>query len=181
MVDTNNAAGEQIKGVKSQGSRRGAMAGTWVRFIIYGLLGWCAEVAWTAGAMKVSGDASGWDLRGYSYLWMLPIYGLAAWLYEPAHDRLRRRFWVVRAVIYAAGIMAVEYVTGGAIRLLTGHCPWDYSEMTRWHIHGLIRLDFFPLWAAVGLAMEPVHDFLERLTPAILRELKGKQAAQQSR
>ena len=32
-------------------------------------------------------------------------------------------------------------------------CPWDYSQC-RANIHGLIRLDFAPLWFAVGLLFE---------------------------
>ena len=41
--------------------------------------------------------------------------------------------------------------------------PWDYSHARR-HLHGLIRLDYLPLWAGAGLALEPVHDRLTRRT-----------------
>lgn len=150
------------------------IVGKWARFSCYGLLGWCFEIVWTALADKITGNAQGWDLTGHSYLWMFPIYGLAAWLYEPAHNRLRKQFFLIRACIYAAGIMAVEYITGGLILLVTGHCPWDYSQIAYCHIHGLVRLEAFPVWAAVGLALEPIHDFLVRLTPAVLSKLKSK-------
>jgi hypothetical protein len=36
-----------------------------------------------------------------------------------------------------------------------------------------MRLDYGPLWALLGLALEPVHDLLVRLTPAIEAALRG--------
>ncbi len=148
------------------------MSGLWIRFVCYGILGWCLEVTWTAitGAIRHP-DRAG-RLQGHTYLWMFPIYGLIAPLYEPLHNALRRRWtWPMRALSYAVGIMTVEYATGWLLRRLTGACPWDYSDRARWHIHGLVRLEYLPAWATVGLLLEPVHDFLVRLTPAIQRAL----------
>ena len=52
-----------------------------IRFLLYGLLGWCAEIVWTAlGNFVAERD---WRLAGVSYLWMFPIYGSIAFLYEP--------------------------------------------------------------------------------------------------
>ena len=53
------------------------------------------------------------------------------------------------------------------LKRLTGACPWDYSAHARWHWRGFTRFDYAPLWFGVGLALEPLHDFLVRLTPAI--------------
>ena len=47
------------------------------------------------------------------------------------------------------------------LRAVVGEAPWDYSD-ARHHLHGLIRLDYLPLWAGAGLALEPVHDRLTR-------------------
>ena len=44
-------------------------------------------------------------------------------------------------------------------RLILGQAPWDYSYAKR-HVHGLIRPDYFPIWAAAGIALERVHDAL---------------------
>lgn len=139
----------------------------WTRFFIYGMLGWCGEIVWTALHDKVSGYNRGWDLRGTTYLWMFPIYGLIAPLFEPAHNWLRPYPWVVRGLAYMLGFFAVEYLSGWLLRRATGACPWDYSRRARWHLHGLIRFDYAPVWFLVGLLLERVHDMLVFLTPAI--------------
>jgi hypothetical protein len=137
-----------------------------IRFLLYGLLGWCAEIVWTAlGNFATERD---WRLAGVSYLWMFPIYGSIAFLYEPLHDAIRAWPLPVRALVYSLGITAAELASGWAIAQVTGKCPWDYQAAgARFAINPYIRWDYFPLWAGVGLALEPVHDLFVRLTPAI--------------
>jgi len=142
-----------------------------IRFVIYGLLGWCMEIVWTAVTMTLKGEQQGWRLEGKSYLWMFPIYGLAAPLFEPLHDLLRPRPWLLRGSLYVLGFWTVEYGMGWLLRRLTGVCPWDYSR-ARWHVHGLIRLDYAPAWFLVGMGLERLHDLLVRLTPAIQQALR---------
>ena len=147
-----------------------------LRFLCYGLLGWAIEIVWTAAGGALFAPAGGrrWALTGHTYLWMFPIYGSMAFLYEPLHDALRPWPWPLRAVVYAAGFLAVEYAAGWALRRATGACPWDYARRprpSRWQVHGLMRLDYAPAWALLGLALEPVHDFLLRIAPAVLRQL----------
>lgn len=141
------------------------------RFVIYGLLGWCGEIVWTAAREKITRRQRGWNLRGTSYLWMFPIYGLIAPLYEPAHNLVRAWGWPARGLVYALGFFAVEYAAGWLLRRLVGTCPWDYTKHSRWHVRGLIRLDYAPVWFLAGLALERVHDFLVLLTPAIQQAL----------
>src|SRR5215210_4344357 len=145
--------------------------GMLVRFLIYGALGWCVEIVWTALGTTLDPERRNWRLVGVTYLWMFPVYGLLAPLYEPLHDGIRAWLWPLRALIYGLGFMAVEYVAGWLLRKFTGSCPWDYTGRARWHLHGLMRWDYGPLWAALGLGLEPVHDFLVRLTPAIYAAL----------
>ena len=144
-----------------------------IRFVLYGLLGWAIEIVWTALSSTASGAQRGWPLAGTTYLWMFPIYGLLAPLYEPLHDAIRAWPWPLRGLLYGLGFLAVEYVAGWLLRRLTGACPWDYTGRCRRHLHGLIRLDYGPLWALLGLALEPVHDLLVRLTPAIEAALRA--------
>lgn len=135
-----------------------------IRFILYGLGGWCGEIIFTAITESLpKGD---WRLTGTSYLWMFPIYGLIGPLYEPVHDLIRLTPLWGRAVIWSLGFTLIELTTGWLIARLTGQCPWDYSEK-RFAINAYIRWDFFPVWAIIGLLLEPIHDFLVRLTPAI--------------
>ena len=144
------------------------------RFVIYGILGWCIEIVWTAVSSTIDRSQPGWRLAGTTYLWMFPIYGLLAPLYEPLHDAIRFWPWPVRGLLYGFGFMAVEYMAGWLLRKLISVCPWDYTERCRWHVHGLMRLDYGPLWALLGLALEPVHDLLVRLTPALYLAIQGK-------
>lgn len=142
-----------------------------IRFFIYGALGWCIEIIWTATSSTVTRQQKGWRLAGTTYLWMLPIYGLLAPLYEPTHNAIRPWPWVLRGAVYGLGFMAIEYVAGWLLRRLTGACPWDYTGRAQRHLNGLVRLDYGPVWALLGLGLEPVHDVLVRLTPVIRQAL----------
>jgi hypothetical protein len=122
------------------------------RFLAYGLAGWCSEVVTTG--LRSHGRDGDWRLTGTTYLWMLPIYGIAAVAFEPAHS--------------AAGIYTVEAASGEVIRVVTGEVPWDYArprgrkpEPTHWR--GLVRPAYAPVWFAVGLGMERLHDLLDRV------------------
>ena len=120
-------------------------------------MGFSGEVAFSALHDLVRGKEVHWRTSP----WMLPIYALIQPLYEPLHNVLRTRGVPVpaRGAIYAAGFMSVEYASGRLLRALRGHAPWDYSYATR-HIDGLVRPDYFPLWAAAGLGLERLHDRL---------------------
>ena len=120
-----------------------------IRFVIYGIMGWCIEIVWTAVSSTIDRSQPGWRLAGTTYLWMFPIYGLLAPLYEPLHDAIRSWPWSVRGLVYGLGFMAVEYVAGWLLRKLISVCPWDYAGRCRWHLHGLMRLDYGPLWGLI--------------------------------
>jgi hypothetical protein len=136
------------------------------RFIIYGLLGWCLEIVWTGLPKRRPIDLR---FPAHTSWWMFPIYGLVAPLYEPMHNYLRRanRPRWQRGLVYMVGIMSIEVLTGMLIAHLTGAIPWDYRSKTRWQWRGLTRFDYAPLWFGVGLALEPLHDWLVHLTPAL--------------
>jgi uncharacterized membrane protein len=130
------------------------------RFVAYGLAGWCAEVFFTGIHDYLRHRDP--RLPSRTSVWMFPIYGLARPLFEPLHRRLVSRGASVplRAAAYGAGFLLVEYTTGKALRSFLGEAPWDYSEIGT-NVDGLIRLDYFPLWAAAGLALERLHDELD--------------------
>ena len=140
-----------------------------IRFVLYGLGGWCGEVVFTA--LTVSVPRRDWRLVGTTYLWMFFIYGSIVFLYEPVHDQIRDLPLLLRAVIWSLGFTTVELISGWLIARLTGRCPWGYSGK-RFAINPYIRWDYFPVWAVVGLALESIHDFLVRLTPAIEQALR---------
>jgi uncharacterized membrane protein len=59
------------------------------------------------------------------------------------------------------GIFTIEFLTGGLLRLITGACPWDYGSGAL-SVMGLIRLDYAPLWAVLGLFFEEVCWFMRQ-------------------
>jgi uncharacterized membrane protein len=130
------------------------------RAFAYGLLGWSTEVVFTAVQNLLHRRTRDARLQGHTYLWMAPIYGLCALLYEPFHDLVRDRPLGQRAAAYAAAIMTVEYGAGRSIQRIAGVIPWDYTGRSPLAIHGATRLDYAPLWAAAGVALEHVDDAL---------------------
>ncbi|RIK04535.1 MAG: hypothetical protein DCC49_13315 [Acidobacteria bacterium] len=143
-----------------------------IRFCVYGFAGWCLEIFFTGLKQGLRGNKS---LTGKSYLWMFPIYGLSAFLLEPIHDRIRRWPWPARAATYSAGIMTVEYATGWMLDKSIGECPWDYSGRSLVDINGYVRLEYAPMWAAVGLGAERIHDFLTEAIPAVEDALASRE------
>ena len=127
------------------------------RATLYSAAGFVAEIGFSAAHDLVRNK----PLRLRTSPWMLPIYALIQPLYEPLHDKMRNRVpTVARAAVYGRGFMTVEYVSGLTLRRLTGDAPWDYAYAKR-HINGLVRPDYFPLWALSGLALERLHDSLD--------------------
>ena len=132
--------------------------------LLYALLGLVVEVIYTAvyAAAEAAVDQTPVDpsLKGHTYLWMMPIYGLGGLLFEFVFHVVESHHWGVRGLIYTAGIFAVEYIAGWIIEQMTGSVPWDYSER-RWHVQGKIRLDYAPVWFCFGLFLEKASHWIQ--------------------
>jgi len=128
------------------------------RFVAYGVAGSAAEALFTSAV--ASAGAGRLVVRGPSTPLMVPLYGLAVPLFEPLHDRLRGRPAWQRAAAYAAGVLAIEALSGLAWRRWTRSVPWEYRSGLA--IGGVTRLDYAPGWAILGLAAERLHDALTR-------------------
>jgi uncharacterized membrane protein len=141
-----------------------------IRFVLYGIFGWCAEIIWTAstGAAQALAARRRIDRRllGYTFLWMFPIYGGGGLLFELVHARVAGWPWPARGVTYMLGCFAVEYAAGWSLNRGTGTIPWDYSH-ARWNVQGLIRLDYAPVWFGFGLLLESVEQLVRGVEPAL--------------
>lgn len=102
---------------------------------------------------------------GYTFLWMIPIYALLAFV-EPMSRWMADMAWFVRGMAYLVFIWLCEYFTGMLIKKITGHCPWDYSY-SKFSFQGYIRWDFAPLWFIFGLIVEFFSEKFVLLTPSI--------------
>src|SRR5437763_3198734 len=100
----------------------------WRRFLGYGFVGWALEVAFTGLTDSISMRDR--RLRGYSYLWMLPIYGAGGLFLEGIHERLASRGvprWA-RSLTYMAGIYSVEFGSAALLNRALGDVPWRYQR-----------------------------------------------------
>ena len=85
---------------------------------------------------------------------MFPIYGCAAVIAPlsvkftlPSHS-----FTVESCIL--SGFYLVEFISGSFLKQF-GMCPWDYSGVPLQY-HGVIRLDYAPLWFTAGLIFEKI-------------------------
>lgn len=124
-------------------------------FLIYGLLGLIAEVIYTGLASLLAGDFS---MHGFTFLIMLPIYGLAVFL-EPFVIFLKPLPWWIRGLFYIVSFWLIEYITGILLLAILGNCPWNYKDPL--NINGLITLRMAPEWFIAGLGFERVYHFLQ--------------------
>ena len=80
--------------------------------------------------------------------------------------------WWACAIIRSPGFTMVELLAGWLIAKVSGRCSRDYVVAgKRFAISPYLRWDFFIVWAAIGLAFEPEHDFGSR-SPRQLRALQ---------
>jgi uncharacterized membrane protein len=130
---------------------------TFKHFLIYGMVGLVLEVIYTGFASLLKGDYS---MHGFTFLIMLPIYGLAVFL-EPLHVKIREIPWWTRGAIYLTIIWGIEYSSGLILADMLGHCPWHYTDPL--NVNGLITLKMAPEWFLVGMGFEALHNFIDRL------------------
>lgn len=128
-----------------------------IRFVLYGLLGWCLEVLWTGLGSFLLGDVT---LRSRTSIWMFLIYGLAIFI-EPVHDNLRDKSVFIRGGVYTVLIYIIEFTTGLALKLLLGVCPWSYSNLPLSPLN-IITFCYIPVWFVAGLLFERIHDLFVR-------------------
>ncbi len=162
-----------------------------IRFVLYGLFGWCAETVWTAAydffskSQRAPGVVAGriplvgaerWRLSGRTYLWMFLVYGIGGLLFERMQSSMSQfawsapgswaGAWIVRGLMWTMAIYALEGAAGIALRKITGSCPWDYSY-AKWHVAGVIRLDYIPVWFFLAILFERFHALFVAIEPAI--------------
>ncbi len=140
------------------------------RLLFYACLGVAAEVVFTAVCARLGlvwtpdmDDAearAGSRLKGHSFVWMLPIYGLGLLVFEVVHELLRAQPWMLRGLVYVGALYAIELGASLFLVRLTGAHVWRW--VGRGSIGGHVHFAMAPLWFAAGLALEPVCDLLVR-------------------
>ena len=119
-----------------------------MRFVVYGFIGWGAEVLWTGLHSLLKRD---FKLTSKTSIWMFLIYGSAVF-FEPLVRAVSGFPLMARGMVYVLCIFTIEYIAGILMKQLKV-CPWDYSS-ARLNISGVIRLDYAPAWFAMGMLFE---------------------------
>lgn len=132
-------------------------------FILFGILGIFGEVLFTAITDLVKKRSL--RLQGFSFIWMFPIYGLIALLFEPVANLVAGLPWIVRGLVYMFAIYLVEYVSGALLKKLTGGHIWQYTG--KYNLHGHIQLAHAPVWFCIGLLIERYYDHLAMISMKI--------------
>ena len=112
------------------------------------------EIIWTGLSSLTSGSR---NLMGHTSMWMFFIYGAAVFLFEPVHAWIGNFHWFLRGCIWTLLIFAIEFMSGLLLKAV-GIQAWEYTGVSS--VLGVIRLDYAPLWFAVGLIFERVHNVL---------------------
>jgi hypothetical protein len=139
-----------------------------IRILFYACLGVAAEVVFTAACARLGivltpdlddpEARTGLRLKGHSFVWMLPIYGIGLLLFEVAHDALRADPWLLRGLAYVALLYAIELGASVVLVRVTGAHVWRW--VGRGSVGGHVHLAMAPAWFAAALALEPLHDML---------------------
>ncbi len=117
-------------------------------FLRCGILGWCLEIIFTALQSFRRREKTG---MGNTSVFMFVIYGMAVFL-KPVCALVKNMPVWLRGLVYTVCIFSAEY-TAGMLLSRKERCPWNYAH-SRYHINGLIRLDYAPLWFFAGLLFE---------------------------
>jgi hypothetical protein len=127
------------------------------RTILLACVGVAAEVVFTA----LTSPKRDRRLLGYSYVWMFPIYALLYPGFRLLLPLVGNWAWPLRGALYAVIIMVCEGMTGLALRAAVGEAPWEPEYRGhKWAVMSLMRLDFFPAWAAGALLFERAYRLL---------------------
>lgn len=149
----------------------------YIKVGLFMAIGTLAEIIFTGSQSLYARD---WTLEGYTQLWVLPLYVLAGFGLSPISKFLENVNPILRATLYSAGAMGLEYFGGFVAEKITGRCPWEYSGP--YNIHGKINLFPHPFaWAFLTMVGESVVKYFNKLKVPTKIDLKKLTAENQSK
>ena len=148
---------------------------TLYRMLIFSIAGPFFEVflgAWVRCFLNENGNI---NLHGGVSLYMMPVWSLMGCLLPVIIDFTKKiRFpFLLRVLVYTVVFLAVEYFSGLFYRQL-GLNIWDYSRF-KYHLHGLICLEYAIPWFFVCLAAEAVYKRVDAMAWALTTRLSVKE------
>ncbi len=135
---------------------------TFFMMFVFACFGVTTEVIFTALQNLVNKtplcDKPLFTLAGNSYVWMIFIYALIPIIAHYVYYKFNQNNIFLRIIIYVLLIYLFEFVSGFILQQVLGECPWHYTQ--GWQIMGLIRLDYFPVWAFFCWLVERLYVFM---------------------
>jgi hypothetical protein len=114
-----------------------------------------------------------WKLTGYSYGWMLWVYGMAGLVIESIGSAISWPFYL-KAFIYMPIFYGIEAISGIVLSLITGKLQgwfggtgggtilWNYGH-SKWTPMGLINIKYVGFWLLLALAFDPLSGTIHKL------------------
>jgi hypothetical protein len=131
---------------------------------LFACVGITVEIFFTAfyGVAKslTAGEPINWSLTGKTYVWMFFIYASIPFFAKTILSKLDHLHLFLKAAIGVVIIFIVEFIAGWLLEIITGKCPWEYTE--GWHIMGYIRLDYAFFWYIFALGVILLYQTLEK-------------------
>ena len=132
--------------------------------LIFACVGITTEVVFTSISKAVNtfiaDDAIDWALGGKTYLWMFLIYASIPIIFKVFEPLVASYNLFIKSLVAVAFIYIIEFSTGLALELITGVCPWKYTEGM--HLFGYIRLDYFPFWLVFAIIIVSTYQMLDK-------------------
>jgi hypothetical protein len=95
------------------------------------------------------------SLKGRSYLWMFPLYGIWGIVIGPLYYILRGIPFFARGFIYLVIIFIGELGYGYFLKATIKKCPWEYRG--KWTIGGVVNIIYLPFWLIFGYISELLY------------------------
>ena len=99
--------------------------------------------------------------RGRTHWSMMIAGGLCFVIFSLVAGWLRGRSILIKAVVCAIGVTAVEFIFGVIFNLWLGLEVWDYSSMPM-NILGQICLPFTLLWGGIAILFLPLAEVINQ-------------------
>ena len=127
-------------------------------FIFFGILGVTSEIFCTSiSNLRKKKDKC---LRGSSSIWMFFVYGTVYFIILFVLSYFSEYHIIARGLIYMILFYSLEFCSGFILKKCRA-VPWDYSNDTKYHFKGIIRLEFAPMWFIGGLISEVIYFYLK--------------------
>ncbi|CAJ0953539.1 unnamed protein product, partial [Mesorhabditis belari] len=124
------------------------------RFIFYGVIGFWAEVCFTATWDAIENGNR--KLIGVTSMYVFFVYGIAISVLEILYKLMKHRVpLLIRALIYMVFCFTWEFSFGMFLKRWDA-CPWDYASYFTYHFMGAITAEYIPVWYLATIFCEKV-------------------------